>query len=490
MPSLYFKNPNDVNTTSFQPDLPVITSIPFTTSPTFTPTYAAQVKRWVQVISELGTTKGLAVTILGEEPYKAQQQIVERIGQAEKDVGPLWQNRAAVFLAYLEEHRKIAKSARPSADRIGSGQYSSQDLTQLLGTFFNNISPDLLGDVAASHMRTRAKAYVQDGTLDDELTSMLTLLDARHARLPEYVSLRTELESLNKSASPLSAIEAAVESYRQNPKSNPKVKVLGKEVDVSERLHALGVNSMILVEEIVEGEIKDAPLSVVRFTPGRSYDLPQGSYLLPVEGLGRVITLFDKLIRDIFIKALVNEKPRLQQLLNEAFKKRDPDYSILMRAAFADDHKPTLALYPDFRVDIASPELRTELITTFRSQVNEISDLINRNAPENPPLHFQDFLKLQSGLMELLPMPLYSMAAVSSQFADIRTSMQRIGAYKPEARVHLMSYQSNERKTQKDFRATIASVTAVNKSTPKQAMDLFGKRVEFLKGLELIPAQA
>ncbi|MBI2145123.1 hypothetical protein HYU18_02265 [Candidatus Woesearchaeota archaeon] len=493
MGNIYFSAPTGIASTSVAPEQPVLATISGAGSPVITPTYAGQVPVGSSILVQLGNSAKIA-NVISESFITATRdrakQLREELEGHYAAIAPLWKNRTLVFVQYLEREHKIGKSFQVAAGRLREGEYTPQDISQLIGTFVNNSAKKTIPGASEAEMREKIRAFVTRGEYDGRMLEFLNSLDGKFGLLPAYLDRANELQGLSSPETTLNELEAAVERHKTGSQAPVRAHFLDDQ-DLESRLEDMlgkrwGSHYILEAAKIEEGEDAHALVVPFAYKPNSAVNKSTHQFL-PVERLMRIITLFDRIILDA-IDAYVQQAPELKGLLEQAFIKQgfsELNLAILRKAVFGPEHQPSAALYPDYRLDIKDPALKVAIINEFQSRRQDITGAaLPKFGLTEEQFDFEAVVNVQSQAMELLPVPIYKMAAISSQFKDPRQAVRQSSKYSAQARTLLFAFQAYDRQLQRDFGITFGNrLLTPTQETLENAATLFGERngLGFLK---------
>lgn len=495
-------------TKNVKPSDVVLVAVPGAKELVVVPTYAGQLLPTHRFVMKLGNSIAVAeaLAFTSEAASAAEErakQLEARIADLHTIVGPVTDNRALPFVAYME---RISSAQGGSfgriAEHVKSGAYTEQDVSQLIGMVYPNlargVSRKLKGvRLEETEIRKALKDYIVRGELSQYLFELLKgVVDARFNAVPEYNNLTAELAGINP-ASAVSGLEAAIDSFKLG-NALGTVNVFGQEFDLAEALQAvLGVKPescmLITADTDVQAKIDAGLLDMLRY---RASDGARGipeevrPFYKPVVWLGRIITLFDITLRNMLI-IYAQENQELHGLLHDVLSRRKQtfNYGLFMRALFPEGHKPILTLYPDERVLVKGEEgIAEKAVKLVQNGRTEILGIVSKQLgiPEGQ-IRFEELIELQAQIMHILPMPLYVCADMSRRMelgiVKTRNNRRRLT---PLERMLLTRYEESERSLQRDFATDPLSAVTLSNEVADGAIKFFGEEFGFVRQVSRI----
>ncbi len=470
-------------------EMPILATLPWATLPVATPTYAGQVPAGSRVVMTLGATDRVTAALLGkveprvksaaEECLLEKQLELELLASQLESLAKSAAKRAKMFLDYATQGVGFEVLVKV---RAGTGQLTSREIDEFVGPVYDVLRKEA---GATSSFKAAVREYIRSGRLEPAtLLWLATKVNREFQALITYESLSSELRQISQSTG-ISELEKvltkAVDALRSG-KPLEEVKAGGLDINVYHELRQLleaDPTKPFLMELAAASARAEGLIVPFCHKPAEAKSVCDelGLYYLPVEKLGHIITLFDTLIRKV-ADHYAEGHAELTQLLDEIYTRRGilVNTNVIVRALFAEDHNPTLALYPDWRLRLSGAYIQRviELVRNNRAELLKVA--AKHLGLQEEEFNFQTVLELQTRLMQLLPMPFYDCAAIRATFLlPMAEAKRQLSHYTAEGRALILNYDSYERKLQRDFGVTLEKVIDATDKTAEEALKLFGK---------------
>lgn len=506
--------------------------VPGATALILTPVSPMQLSSAHQIVATLGNSLAVAQQLAPQSAYAIEekaQQLKARARELEPVVSPVLGNRAMPFVAYLEKVGERGGSFAAIAAKVRRNEYAAQDVSQLIGIFYSHFAQgvqrrlkpnELNGQLNERELKEALKAFIAGGELGQRLWELLkTVVDARFNAVPEYLSLAAQLRDLNPDAA-VSELESAVEGFKTGKASTPQI--FGQPFNLEQALESsygrrLGRYFIRTIGEMFDGEANDGkgasqPLAPFTFKASSGISgVPEElrQHYRPVAWLSKLVTLFDVTL-NAMIAAYVSKNEELHSILHEVDSRRGVtfDQGLFMRAIFPSNNKPIMALYPDVRIALKGEEEAAQrcvrLIQEGRASIPKAVEQ-HFGVPESH-VRFEELVQMQAELMQLLPMQLYSSAALKwiisrSSALPMRLTLREASsltledvkiyakkhlskhgsAQVQQIRALLVQYESLEAQLTKDFAVNVAAATTITEETLRDSAELFGMQLGFVR---------
>ncbi|MBI2580267.1 hypothetical protein HYV85_00485 [Candidatus Woesearchaeota archaeon] len=499
------------------PEQPGLAVVPFTRSLAVTPTYLNQIPPGYQAAAELASADRVVAALMPKLSSQLNTRVEEKqielklqIEALEAKVSELSSSigRARLFLDYARNTSHVGGALHSFSGtleekaRTGSS-LSSKDLTPLVESVYNALRRN---HGATSAYKERIRQYIASGEAGDETLHFLAVAFTQAGKpvLNELLEYRGKLKQLQNSNSRSldtalreteEALTQAVVAIKSGMASPAAVEMDGLRMDVYQTLQQMiGVSGvrperqfLCGIEHLVEAQSGGA-VAPFHFKAAAGIncipDQLKPAYL-PVERFGQIITLFDEVLdKTVVVYARRNEK--IQALGKAMISKTGKGLlSDLLRRGLLEENSATLALYPDGRVLVPNAEdLSRKIIELVRQGIPEARRIGAEyfGVPEEE-FRLEELAKLQSQIMQVLPLQVYVCADIRSRFGE---PMQEVKKHKrhymqPKWIMLLAKYESNEKQLQRDFNVTIERLFRFTDSTAGEALSLFGQEFSFVR---------
>ena len=519
MGELHYMTSGGLAARSVLTDMPVLAFMSYKDTSIGTPTYANQVREGNQVLMTLGGVDALVSSYLiplikpdidSRKAASNQKELevrleLESLGPeaALNVVGMSTSTRAKPFLDYAWKKGRFGSALHNIRAQISNNSLTSEGVTQLISTVY----AILRSKGVTSQFKGKLEDYLVKGRFDDELLSKFegeidsALGEPVFKKVWQYNTLQDQLEQLQRAkkqgdslANLAQALGAEVAFITSGNKSEREMEFEGLNINVYQMLQQLVGTApekpfLLGIERLVETENLRGLVAPFRYTQSNGGNIPVElkSHVLSTERMGKVVAFFDRtLMNTMLFYALGSDG--VQPLFAELFdgrKGHDPIdvlSGILMRAIFPENHRPILTLYPDSRITLNSKNSGkiNELIQLVRSHRAEIPGYIAKKLglPEQD-IRFEELVQLQSQLMQLLPMPIYTCVAIDREIQPMADAKRKLSTYDPGERARILIYDAQEKRLIRDFGITSKKITGQPLAAAEDAINLFGEEFGF-----------
>ncbi|MEK0338040.1 MAG: hypothetical protein QQN41_11460, partial [Nitrosopumilus sp.] len=311
----------------------------------------------------------------------------------------------------------------------------------------------------------------------------------------QYTTLNNKLQQRDQN-SDVNGLEQAliqaVEAIKSGNALQEDIEFGGSRINVHQYLQQLiGTEPkrqfLCRIDDVVEGESTDGLIAPSQYKVANNMNVPEElkPYYIPIDKFGQIITLFDRALITL-LASYADENQEIVDIDKEIYSRNGKGFnpSVLMRAVFPGNHRPTLTLYSDARIQITKEEEDVRrIMELIRNGREEIPRVVAKHfdIPEEQ-IKFEELISLQAQLMYLLPFPVYVCADTDSRMSQyIEEAKKQRGRLTPEDRILLGKYEINDRQLQKDFGVNRKKITNITETTLDEAMNLFGEEFGFIQ---------